>query len=52
MERCLGQYPSYFMFNPALFLLGAAYDKLVSRFESLQQLRGWLLVTLTKRRKD
>jgi SAM-dependent methyltransferase len=44
----LGQYPNYFMFNAGLFLLGTAYDKLVSRFESLRVLRGWILVTLRR----
>lgn len=46
--RYLGQYPNYFMFNSALFLLGTGYDKLVSRFESLRFLRGWILVTLRR----
>jgi len=46
--RYLGQYPNYFMFNAALFLLGTAYDKIVSRFEALRVLRGWILVTLRK----
>jgi SAM-dependent methyltransferase len=44
----LGQYPNYFMFNGALFFLGTCYDKLVTRFEALRALRGWILVTLTK----
>jgi SAM-dependent methyltransferase len=44
----LGQYPNYLMFNGGLFLLGAGYDKLVSRFEILRCLRGWILVTLKK----
>lgn len=46
--RYLGQYPNYFMFNSALFLLGTAYDKLVCRFEALRFLRGWILVTLRR----
>lgn len=46
--RYLGQYPNYFMFNGALFLLGTAYDKLVSRFDALRFLRGWILVTLRR----
>ncbi len=45
----LGQYPNYLMFNGLLFLLGTAFDKLVSRFEALRFLRGWILVTLVKR---
>ena len=44
----LGQYPNYFMFNAGLFLLGTAYDKLVSRFDALRFLRGWILVTLRR----
>lgn len=44
----LGQYPSYFLFNGALFLIATAYEKLISRFESLRFLRGWILVKLRK----
>jgi SAM-dependent methyltransferase len=44
----LSQYPNYLMFNGALFLLGTAYEKLISRFEALRYLRGWILVTLVK----
>lgn len=44
----LSQYPNYLMFNAALFFLGTCYDKLISRFESLRFLRGWILVTLRK----
>jgi SAM-dependent methyltransferase len=44
----LSQYPNYLMFNGLLFLLGTAYEKLISRFEGLRFLRGWLLVTLSK----
>jgi hypothetical protein len=36
------------MFNGALFYLGTLYDKLVCRFEALEFLRGWILVTLRK----
>jgi SAM-dependent methyltransferase len=50
--RYLGQYPNYFMFNAALFLLGTGYDKLVSRFETLRFLRGWILVTLRRELSD
>ena len=46
--RYLGQYPSYLMFNPALFLIGTAYEKAISRFDSLRILRGWLLAELVK----
>lgn len=44
----LGQYPSYLMFNGPLFLLGTAYEKLISRFSSLHWLRGWILCSLSK----
>lgn len=44
----LSQYPNYFMFNGALFFLGTCYEKLISRFESLRFLRGWIMVTLRK----
>ena len=30
-------------------MLGMAYEKLISRFDSLGFLLGWLLVTLAKR---
>jgi SAM-dependent methyltransferase len=45
----LGQYPAYFMFNGALFFLATGYEKLVSRFDSLAWLRGWIFAVLTKR---
>lgn len=44
----LSQYPNYLMFNGLLFLLGTAFEKLISRFEALRFLRGWILVTLLK----
>ncbi len=44
----LGQYPSMFMFNPYLFLLATVYEKLISSFESLGFLRGWILIRLRK----
>lgn len=44
----LGQYPCYFMFNGALFFLATGYEKLISRFEALRFLRGWILVVLKK----
>jgi hypothetical protein len=46
--KYLGQYPSYFRFNRALFLVAAAYEKLISRYEFLKYLRGWLLAVLRK----
>jgi len=48
--RYLGQYPTYFMFNGAAFLLATGYEKLLRRFEALRFLRGWILVTLQKPR--
>lgn len=44
----LGQYPSYFMFNGPLFLLGIGYERL-TRLGFLGFLRGWILVTLEKK---
>lgn len=46
--RYLGQYPSYFRFNRALFLIATAYEKLISQYEFLKYLRGWLLIVLRK----
>jgi len=47
--RYLGQYPNYFLFNGALFLMATAYEKTLARFESLAFLRGWILTALRKR---
>ena len=44
----LSQYPNYLMFNGALFFAGMCFEKLISRFEVLRFLRGWILVTLRK----
>jgi SAM-dependent methyltransferase len=44
----LGQYPSYFMFNGALFLLATAYEKFITAYRPLHWLRGWILCTLAK----
>lgn len=44
----LSQYPNYLMFNGLLFLLGTAFEKMISRFEVLRFLRGWIAVTLVK----
>jgi SAM-dependent methyltransferase len=46
--RYLSQYPSYFMFNGALFMLAMGYERLTSRLECLDFLRGWILATLQK----
>lgn len=44
----LSQYPNYLMFNGLLFVIGTAFEKLISKFEALRILRGWILVTLVK----
>ena len=44
----LSQYPNYLMFNGALFFFGMCFEKLISHFESLRILRGWIMVTLRK----
>jgi SAM-dependent methyltransferase len=46
--RYLGQHPSYFMFNGLLYLVATGYEKLISRFEPLAPLRGWILAVLRK----
>ncbi len=47
--RYLGQDPSYFTFNAFLFLLATAYEKVLSKFDALRFLRGWIFVTLRKK---
>ncbi|MDE2614300.1 MAG: class I SAM-dependent methyltransferase [Burkholderiales bacterium] len=44
----LSQYPNYLMFNGLLFALGTVFEKIVSRFDALRLLRGWIMVTLVK----
>jgi hypothetical protein len=44
----LSQHSNYFMFNAGLFFLGMCYERLISRYEALRFLRGWLLVTPRK----
>ena len=44
----LSQYPNYLMFNGLLFLLGTAFEKVISRVDALRILRGWIMVTLVK----
>lgn len=44
----LSQYPNYLLFSGILFAIGAAYEKLISRFNELRILRGWIMVTLQK----
>jgi SAM-dependent methyltransferase len=50
--RYLGQHPSYFMFNGALYFLATCYEKTISRFTPLHWLRGWLYFVLTKPLED
>jgi SAM-dependent methyltransferase len=45
----LNQYPSSFMFNPYLFLIGVAYERLTSKIELLNFLRSWILFVLEKK---
>jgi SAM-dependent methyltransferase len=47
--KYLGQYPSYFMFNGVLFLLATGYEKLITRFDALAPLRGWIFAVLKKK---
>jgi SAM-dependent methyltransferase len=44
----VSQYPNYLMFNGLLFFMGMCFEKLISQFDSLAFLRGWILVTLRK----
>lgn len=43
-----GQYPYMLEFNSLAFMVGVAYDKIVSKYRSLRCLRGWMLVELVK----
>jgi len=36
------------MFNGFFFLLATGYEKVISRFESLAPLRGWIFAVLRK----
>jgi ubiquinone/menaquinone biosynthesis C-methylase UbiE len=44
----LTQYPNYFMFNGFLFLIAAAYERVISLVPGLQFLQGWILATIRK----
>lgn len=46
--RYLGQYPSYFMFNGALFLMATGYEKIIGKVGALNFLQGWVFVMLRK----
>ena len=52
MLSYISQYPSYLTFSRPLFWAGCAYEKIVSRFESLHFLRGWILAVLEKPRLE
>lgn len=45
----LSQYPNYLMFNGVAFFLGMCFEKIISYFEPLRFLRGWILVTMEKK---
>jgi hypothetical protein len=47
--RYLGQHPAYLTFNPVLYYLGTLYEKLILSSDLFAGVRGWMLVTLTKR---
>jgi ubiquinone/menaquinone biosynthesis C-methylase UbiE len=46
--KWLSQYPAGFMFSAILFRVAMVYEKLISRFDALAFLRGWLLVHIQK----
>ena len=45
----LNQYPSSFMFNSYLFLLGVVYERLTSKIDALNFLRSWILFVAEKK---
>jgi len=44
----IGQYPSYLVFNRALFWLGSMYQKTIEKFPLTKPLQGWIFCVLTK----
>ena len=44
----INQYPNYFLFNGALFLLGTWYERLTTKSHALRSLRGWMLFSLRR----
>jgi len=44
----LGQDPCMLQFNSLLYMLGIMYEKIISSYEFLGFLRGWMLVQLKK----
>jgi ubiquinone/menaquinone biosynthesis C-methylase UbiE len=47
----LSQYPTYFKFNVYLFMIATVYEKIISFFNELEFLRGWILCHLKKSQK-
>jgi SAM-dependent methyltransferase len=46
--RYIGQYPSYLVFNRALFWLGSMYQKAIEKFALTKPLQGWIFCVLEK----
>jgi hypothetical protein len=44
----IGQYPSYLVFNRALFWLGSMYQKAIEKFAATRPLQGWIFCVLEK----
>lgn len=44
----ISQYPNYFMFSAPLFLVGTAYEKIITTVPGLAFLQGWILATLRR----
>lgn len=44
----IGQYPSYLVFNRALFWLGSLYQKAIEKFALTRPLQGWIYCVLEK----
>lgn len=44
----IGQYPSYLVFNRALFWLGSLYQKTIEKFALTRPLQGWIFCVLTR----
>lgn len=46
--RYIGQYPSYLVFNRALFWLGSMYQKAIEKLALTRPLQGWIFCVLEK----
>ena len=46
--RYIGQYPSYLMFNRALFWAGSMYQKLIEKAAFTQPLQGWIFAVVSR----